>query len=325
MKRRLIIFAIAVACNFSLFAQAAGKGVSFDLGTEPELTGNVSYGMIQYGWTDNTSSRLDIRYTTETEAEYATATDTSVKDRIEGYNTIIYSANKRAFEANLLPFVRYFGMNDRGQGFSWSIGLSFQYIYESEFAGMFDVNGIMLEPGDEGKYFTMNDEKSAFVIAPRIGFSGKIPLPSLFQLNFEFFLHPLYYMNLKQSMAYYSQQTNPHFDYSGNNDKNRVSSPYISLKLSLDMFNNFRLMTLCTYQHLDFQQMDWAEDFNSLIGYDDKQDIFTFRFGLEFLSGNAKSTRIRSGVYYQIETNKSSYLDSVTKNNRWVINLGTEM
>jgi hypothetical protein len=44
-----------------------------------------------------------------------------------------------------------------------------------------------------------------------------------------------------------------------------------------------------------------------------------------YKSGNAKSTRIRSGVYYQIETNKSSYLDSVTKNNRWVINLGTEM
>ena len=238
---------------------------------------------------------------------------------------MIYSVNKRAFETNLLPYMRYFGANDNEREFSWSVGLSFQYIGESEFAGMFDVNGYMLAPGDEGKYFTMNDEKTASVIAPRVGISGKIPLPNLFQFNFECFVHPFYYMNLKQNMAYYSEQTNTPFDYSGNNNVNRVSSPYISLKLSLDMFNNFRFITVCTYQHLDFQQMDWAEDFNSLVGYDDKQDIFTFRCGLELLSGKSKATRIRCGAYYQIDINKSSYLNETVNNNRWILNLGTEL
>ena len=135
----------------------------------------------------------------------------------------------------------------------------------------------------------------------------------------------VYFMNLKQNMAYHSDQTTNSFDYSGNNAVNRISSPYISLKFALNLFSNFRLITFCTYQHLDFQQMDWADDFNSLVGYDDKQDMFSFRFGLELLSGNAKTARIRGGVYYQVDANKSSYLNTTTDNKRWILNLGTEL
>ena len=325
MKQKLIIFFFLILCHFALYAQTAGEGFSFDMGTEPEPNKNVSYGMIQYGWTDSVSSRLDVRYTSSSELQGATATENEVRNRIEGYDTAIYSASERIFEANLLPFVRYFGLNDSGRELCWSVGVSLQYTQENEFAGMFDVNGLMLDPGDEGKYFTMNDDKSAFIIAPRLGFSAKIPLPNLFGLKAECFVHPFYFMNLKQAMAFHSDQTTSAFNYSGNNKISRISSPYISLKLSLDMFNNFRVVTVCTYQHLDFQQMDWADDFNSLVGYDDKQDIFTFRGGLELLSGNAKAARVRCGVYYQIDMNKSSYLNATTNNNRWILNLGTEL
>ena len=315
MKRLLSFFALLFICQLALFAQTAGEGFSFDMGTEPEPTSNVSYGMIQYGWSDNTASRIDVRYSTGTNDE----------ETIEGYDTAIYSAKHRFFEADILPYVRYFSKDESGQEFSWSIGLSIQHSKENEFAGLFDVNGLMLDPGDEGKYFTMNDEKTAFVIAPRLGFSAKIPLHNNFGLSAECFVHPFYFMNLKQNMAYLSDQTTNSFDYSGNNAVARISSPYISLKLTLNLFSNFRFMTLCTYQHLDFQQMDWADDFNSLVGYDDKQDMFSFRFGLELLSGNAKTARIRGGVYYQVDANKSSYLNTTTDNKRWILNLGTEL
>ena len=315
MKRLTTLFALLILCQLALSAQITWDRLSFDMGTEPEPTSNVSYGMIQYGWTDSVSSRLDVRYTTGTNDE----------ETIEGYDTAIYSTKHRVFEADILPYVRYFSMDEGGSEFCWSVGFSMQYSKENEFAGLFDVNGIMLDPGDEGKYFTIKDEKTAFIIAPRLGVSAKIPLTLSVRLNAECFIHPFYYMNLKQNMSYHSDQTTSQFDYSGNNTVTRISSPYISLKLSLDLFNNFRLITLCSYQHLDFQQMDWANDFNSLVGYDDKQDIFSFRCGLELLSGNAKSARIRGGVYYQIDVNKSSYLNTTTNNNRWIINLGTEL
>ncbi|MBO4705676.1 MAG: hypothetical protein J5647_08090 [Spirochaetaceae bacterium] len=315
MKRLLSFFALLFIFQLALSAQTAGEGFTFDMGTEPEPTSNVSYVMIQYGWTDSASSRLDVRYTTGTNDE----------ETIEGYDTASYNAKHRVFEADILPYVRYFSMDESGHEFCWSVGLSIQHSKENEFAGLFDVNGLMLDPGDEGKYFTMTDEKRAFIIAPRLGFSAKIPLPHNIGLSAECFVHPFYFMSLKQNMAYHSDQTTSLFDYSGNNDVSRISSPYISVKLSLDLFSNFRLVTLCTYQHLDFQQMDWADDFNSLVGYDDKQDMFSFRCGLELLSGNAKSARIRGGVYYQIDVNKSSYLNTTTENNRWIINLGTEL
>ena len=315
MKRLPFLFTLLFGCYFTLSSQSAGQGFTFDMGTEPEPTSSVSYGMIQYGWTDTVSSRLDVRYTTGMNDE----------ETIEGYDTAIYNAKQRVFEADILPYVRYFSVDESGREFCWSIGFSLQYSKENEFAGLFDVNSLMLDPGDEGKYFTMNDEKTAFFIAPRLGGSARIPLALGFRLNAECFVHPFYYMSLKQNMSYHSDQTTTPFDYSGDNSVSRVSSPYISLKLSLDIFSNFRLITLCSYQHLDFQQMDWAGDFNSLIGYDDKQDMFTFRFGLELLSGNEKSARIRGGVYYQVDVNKSSYLNTTANNSRWILNLGTEL
>ncbi len=315
MKRLPFLFTLLFGCYCTLSAQSAGQGFTFDMGTEPEPTSSVSYGMIQYGWTDTVSSRFDLRYTTGTNDE----------ETIQGYDTAIYNAKQRIFEADILPYVRYFSVDESGREFCWSVGFSLQHSKENEFVGLFDVNGLMLDPGDEGKYFTMDNDKTAFIIAPRLGFSAKIPLLNFFSLKAECFAHPFYFMSLKQAMAYHSDQTTSAFDYSGNNDVNRISSPYISLKLSLDIFSNFRLITLCTYQHLDFQQMDWANDFNSLVGYDDKQDMFTFRLGLELLSGNEKSARIRGGVYYQVDVNKSSYLNTTTNNNRWIINLGTEL
>ena len=325
MRRLPTLFALLVLSQFALFAQITWDRLSFDMGTEPEPNKNVSYGMVQYGWTDAVSSRLDVRYTSGTELQCATATNNAVENKVEGYDTAIYSASERIFEADILPFVSYFGRNESGREFCWSVGLSAQYTTENEFAGMFDVNGLMLDPGDEGKYFTMNDDKSAFFLAPRLGFSAKMPLSRILGLKAECFIHPLYFMNLKQSMSYHSDQTASPFDYSGGNSVNRVSSPYVSVKVSLDILGSLRLVTLCTYQHLDFQQMDWAEDFNSLKGYDDKQELFTFRGGVELLGGNAKSARVRCGVYYQVDVNKSSYLNTTTNNNRWILNLGTEL
>ena len=325
MKRLLLLLLFIILCQFALYSQTAGEGFSFDIGTEPEPTSNVSYGIVQYGWSDITSSRLDVRYTNSSELQCATATENKVRNKIEGYDTAIYSAKSQIFEADFLPYIRYFGKNENGREFSWSIGASIQYTMENEFAGMFDVNGLMLDPGDEGKYFTMNDDKTAIFVAPRIGFSAKIPLTNLFCLNAECFAHPLYLMVLKQNMAYHSDQTTSAFDYSGNNNLNSFSSPYISLKLTLDMFNNFRLITFCNYQHLVFQQLDWADDFNSLVGYDDIQDLFSFRGGLELLSGDSKSARLRFGVYYQIDVNKSSYLKTTDNKNRFILSLGTEL
>ena len=108
----------------------------------------------------------------------------------------------------------------------------------------------------------------------------------------------------------------------------RFSSPYINLKAAVDVSRFFRLMSSFSYQRLDFQQMDWASDWNSLTGYDDIQTMISFRAGVELLpavtNGNRK-THLRCGVYRQINYWKSTYSETNETESKWVLNLGTEL
>lgn len=146
-----ILFAFFMFFSVVLYAQEAEKGLSFDLGTEPEENGNVSYGMLQWGWTDNIASRMDIRYSTKNETS----------DDIAGYANVVQTTKENTFEADLLPIVKYLGSE---KNFSVSLGASYQFSREKVFAGMFDVNGYMLDEGDEGKYFTMENSRTTHIL-----------------------------------------------------------------------------------------------------------------------------------------------------------------
>ena len=309
MKR--IIYALMLFFSVSVYAQKAGRGLQFDLGTEPEENGNVSYGMLQWGWTDNIASRMDIRYSTKNETS----------DDIEGYANVVQTTKENTFEADLLPIVKYLG-NEKN--FSVSLGASYQFSREKAFAGMFDVNGYMLDEVDEGKYFTMENARTTHIIAPRVGFTAKIPFAKYFKFGFESFVHPIYCLSMKQDMAYHSDQTATAFDYSGDNSYFKVSSPYIDAKATLDMFDYVRLMSRVSFQRLDFQQMDWNDNFYGLEGKDDTQTITTFRAGVELLSKGTKA-RVRGGLYREMGWNKSTYRDDTETSSRWVISFGTEL
>ena len=334
MKRYLVCVLIGLFVCSVLSAQSSGKGISFDFGLEPEKTGNSAYGIIQYGWTDTFSSRFDLRYSVDSKTEYS----------VPGYGNAVDTLKTNIFEISILPYVKYFGIREievptkedgnetslkiLKQEFSFIAGVSYQYSYEDEFAGMFDVNGIMLNAGDEGKYFTISDEKSCHIYAPKLGFTAKIPVSNYLNFNFEGFVHPFYFLVLKQNLLYHSDQTSTPFDYSGDNTVVRFSSPYINLKAAVDVSRFFRLMSSFSYQRLDFQQMDWASDWNSLTGYDDVQTMISFRAGVELLpavtNGNRK-THLRCGVYRQIDYWKSTYSETNETKSKWVLNLGTEL
>ena len=115
------------------------------------------------------------------------------------------------------------------------------------------------------------------------------------------------------------------FDYSGENDYFKISSPYIDAKATLDVFEYVRLMSRFSFQRLEFQQMDWADDWNSLEGKDDTQTITTFRAGLELLSKKGNKARVKGGIYRQMEWNKSTYRDNTESESKWVFSFGTEM
>ena len=301
-----------VLLSVSVWAQTAGRGLQFDLGTEPEDDGNASYGMVQWGWSDDIASRIDVRYTSKHKTE----------DEIDGYGnaTDVYKAN--TFEVSLLPAVKYFGET---KNFSVSAGISYQFSKEREKAGMFDVNGLMLDEGDEGKYFTFRHDKTAHFIAPRLAFTASLPMGEHFAFGFESFLHPLYLVSLKQEAAYHSDQTTEAFDYSGDDSLFRVSSPYIFAKTTFDVFDYVRLLAQFSYQRLDFRQMDWADDGNSLEGKDDVQNMMTLRAGVELLSGKVAKARVRGGIYREITLNKSTYRGDTETESRWVISIGTEL
>ena len=285
----------------------------FDLGTEPEASASRTFALFQYNWSDTYSSSIKVIYSTVTETE----------DSYEGYgNATIVDKHKEA-EVDLLPFIYNYKLQNQAK-LSFSVGASYQYIIDTTFAGMFDVNGIMLDPGDEGKYFTMENEKKAHIIAPRVGVSGKLPLHKYFTLNCDLYVNPVYLFILDQNMRYHSNQTTNKFDYGGTNNLTRLSFPYIDLKIYADYFNFARIVTQVSYQRLNFQQMDWAPDYNSLIGYDDVQNITNFRVGLELLAGNIKRARVKGGIYYQNEWNTSSYTGQTTHKNKWIISIGTE-
>ena len=182
-----------------------------------------------------------------------------------------------------------------------------------------------IDEGDEGKYFTITNNKKAHFIAPRLGFTAKIPLSDKLRFNFEGFANPVYFMILNQDMSYKSNQTVHPFDYSGDNSFTRFSSPFIDTKISLDFYGMFRVMSRLNYQRLDFQQLDWNEKFDGLKGYDDVQTIITLRFGFEVLSRYQKNAKIRGGIYRQMEWNKSSYLNTTEKEGKWIFSLGTEL
>ena len=302
-----IIFLVIMCCAVSVFAE---KGLAFDLGTEPEENGNTSYGMVQWGWTDNIASRIDLKYTNSHKTE----------DEVAGYGNATDVSKSNTFELSLLPVVKYFGSTNN---FSLSAGFSYQFSKEKEKAGMFDVNGIMLDEGDEGKYFTYSHNKRAHFIAPRLGFTADLPFYEHFKFAFSSFVHPIYFVKLNQDICYHSDQTQ--FDYSGNDSLFKLSYPYIFTKASFDAFDYARLLAQFSYQRLDFRQMDWTEDYNSLEGKDDVQNITTFRIGLELLSGKNKKARVRGGIYRQYEWNKSSYRDNTEKESKWIISFGTEM
>lgn len=288
--------------------------IHFDLGTEPDVSGNVSYGMIQYDWTQYFGSRIDLRYTTKVD----------VVTELEGYGNVVETIKNRTIETDFLPVVFSLGRGIDNR-FIVSAGVSYQYTYFNDFAGMFDVNGLMLDEGDEGKYFTMSNEKKCHFISPKIGMTSKMPLNQLFTLNFEGFVNPIYYLIMEQNMAYHSDQTTLPFDYSGHNTINNFSTPFVSAKVSLDMFRFLRLVSLVNYQRLEFQQMDWNENFDELIGYDDIQTITTLRLGVELLSINRNNARLRGGVYWQREWNNSTYLETTTAENKFVFCIGTEL
>ena len=174
------------------------------------------------------------------------------------------------------------------------------------------------------KYFTMNNEKKAHIIAPRVGITGKLPLNKNLVLNCDLYVNPIYLLILDQDMRYHSDQTTNKFDYGGTNNVTRVSSPYVDFKFYADCFNFTRFVTQFSYQRLDFQQMDWASDFNSLVGYDDVQNITNLRVGIELLAGKVSRARVKGGIYYQNEWNASSYTGKTEHKDKWIICIGTE-
>ena len=287
--------------------------IYFDLGTEPEASASTTFGLFQYNWNKNYSSSIKGKYSSSTE----------ISDEIEGYGNATIVDKHKEFEIDLLPVIYNWQLNNKTK-LSFSAGGSYQYILDTTFAGMFDVNGLMLDRGDEGKYFTMNNEKKAHIIAPRVGVNGSLAVHKNLVLNCNLYMNPVYYLILDQSMNYHSDQTAKTFDYGGTNDLTRISSPYIDLKIYADCFNFARFVTQLSYQKLDFQQMDWAPDFNSLIGYDDVQNITNFRVGIELLAGRIQRARVKGGIYFQNEWNHSSYTETTTHKNKWIICIGTE-
>lgn len=283
----------------------------FDIGTEPESSASTTYGLIQYNWNKTYASSFKIKYSSSTETE----------DEIDGYTNAVEIIKNKTFEADLFPFIFKIG---NAKKFSFNVGLSYQYTNLKDFAGMFDTNGYMLDEGDEGKYFTMDNKKTAHFFAPRIGATGKIPINKYLGLGFEVYANPIYFMYLDQSLNYHSDQTTEPFNYSGENSVKRWSSPFAEAKVYADCFTFARFVTSLSYQRLDFQVMDWSKDFESLVGYDDMQQITTLRFGLELLAGNKKRARVRGGIYYQNEWNKSSYYETTDRKDKWIISIGTE-
>lgn len=286
--------------------------ILFDFGAEPEASASTTYGFFQYNWSDKYSSNIKIKYSSSTETS----------DSIDGYASATKIDKSKSVELDLLPFV--YNKPFLKTTMSFSFGISYQYIDESSFAGMFDVNGYMLEPDDKGKYFTMSNEKKAHVFAPRLGFNTKLPLCKYLSVNLDFYMNPIYLISLNQSMDYHSDQTLSKFDYSGDNNVTNWSSPYIETKLYADCFDFVRLVSLISYQRLDFQQMNWADDFESLTGYDDTQDMLKLRFGLEFLVGDKQRARAKGGIYYENNWNASSYDGETIHKGKWIISVGSE-
>lgn len=313
MKKLLVYFMI-LSLSIPLFAEK-GK-FHFDVGAEPEKNGSATAGMLQYDWSDDWASRLDIRYITHVDTH----------DNQEGYSNVAGTSKYQSFEIDILPAVYMFGKTFADSNyFSISAGFSYQFTHQDDFKGMFDTNGIMLDEGDEGKYFTMKNERSVNLFAPRLGFTTNIPLNSIIAFNFEGFVHPVYYILLFQDMGYHSDQTSTPFDYSGTNKFYGLSSPYLDSKLSFDIFRIVRIMTRFTYQKLVFEQMGWNTNYDGLEGKSDTQDITSWRIGAELLSWNKEHARIRAGVYYVHEWNKSRYLETTEHSEKWVLSLGSEL
>ena len=287
--------------------------IYFDIGTEPESSASSTYGLFQYNWTRTFASNIKLKYTSATEIE----------DEIAGYGNAVGIDKHKEFELDLLPAIWTIPIGNKNR-FSLSVGGSYQYIKENYFAGMFDVNGLMLDEGDEGKYFTVKNDKTAHIFAPRLGLDWRMPLHKNVSLNFDVYVNPIYALSLSQSMGYHSDQTELPFDYGGDNTVFRWSAPYVDAKVYADFFQFVRLVSQLSYQRLDFQQMDWASDYESLVGYDDIQSITKLRFGVELLVGKRHTARARGGVYYQNEWNASSYTGETTYKGKWVISIGTE-
>lgn len=285
--------------------------IEFDIGSEPDNNASATYGFFQYNWTKNFSSNIKLRY----------VSGNSIEDEIEGYTNSILLNKRKEFELDFLPVVVGLKCD---LNLNLNAGATYQYIFEETFAGMFDTNGYMLDEIDIGKYFTMTNERSAHIFAPRIGVGIKKDINNLIGLNLKFYSNPIYFITLKQSMNYHSDQTTELFDYSGENSFSNWATPYVDIYFSIDLFKFLRCMTQFSYQKLDLQQMDWSEDYLSLSGFDDIQTIMRFRVGIELLAGNVKKARVRAGIYNQTEWNSSSYNMKNLVDNKWIIGIGSE-
>ena len=284
----------------------------FDIGTEPESDSSSTYGLVQYDWTNNFSSNLKMSYTSSTQTE----------NEVEGYTNGTKVIKNKEFSFIILPCMYRF---EKFMDFTVSLGGSYQFINENTFAGMFDTNGYILKDEDIGKYFTYASDRTGHIIAPRIGFNAKKQFNNMFAGKFDFYINPILFININQNINYKSNQTTESFDYSGSSNTGKLSSPYIETKLSVDILNCIRPLIQFSYQNLKLNQLDWADDGISFIPVDDTQEITKLKIGFEVMAGKKQKAKVRGGVYYQINWNKSSYTGETVKKDKWIFGIGSEL
>ncbi len=234
---------------------------------------------------------------------------------IVGFSNGIQANRIDSLQIDLFP-VRYSIALARSN-IGLSFGVSYLRLFESTKAILNDSEGVFLFPA--GQYVTYFNDRNAFLVSPRFGFDLLIRPNSLVKLGYNGYICPIYYLSLDQSIYYDFLPT--YF----NNSITRWSSPYFDHSLSLELFNLIRGIIQYGYQRLDFQTMDWDQTGESLIGYDDVQEIKEIRFGVELLVPiKAGQVRFKGGVFWENYSNDSSYWGEIGNNSKLLFSFGIE-
>ena len=304
--------------------------LKLDLGTEPGEHGSTAFGVLQYDWNDKNASRLRLEYASvKTNTDSSNSIESTAQSQYD-YASWITIMKSRQIEADLYPYLRYFGdesTDAKTPFFYFGIGGFYMFNwYDYSYSGW-------LEKGTQKAIVKIDVDGHYHQTGPMVIGSIKFPFFNYFGVALEATVSPinLVVQKYKSKQSAYTVDTQ-----SGQGASQEISAPYtetsnwcsplIKINMAVDALTYFRIRLGFGYSRIyieDTKNLDLSTAQNT-------QETYKLRYGAEIVFPSSNNTRKKdvhlwAGLYYEHQWDIETNSDDVSRNHtgKWILCFGT--